>query len=122
MVWPGFEYHALVRMRFKFAVGLCDPWNWDGASLSQLCPLSILLSVCGIGSCSIWPRAMPRLSEACTTASTSGSEVMEANIHSRLFAVPPLGLAQFRAGVRRARLSQTSHFATLLNLESRKVH
>ena len=99
------------------------------ASLTQRCPLSILL--CGIGSCSIsinaahWPRAMPRLSEACTTASTSGSEVREANIRSRLFAVPPLGLAQFRAGVRRqrlARLSQTSHFATLLNRESRRVH
>ena len=39
-----FEYHAHVRMRFKLASGLGEPWTRDGG-IPQGCPLSMMLKV-----------------------------------------------------------------------------
>ena len=39
-----FEYHAHVRMRFKLASGLGEPWTRDG-SIPQGCPLSMMFTV-----------------------------------------------------------------------------
>ena len=39
-----FEYHAHVRMRFKLAAGLGDPWTRDGG-IPQGCPLSMMFIV-----------------------------------------------------------------------------
>ena len=39
-----FEYHAHVRMRFKLASGLGEPWTRDGG-IPQGCPLSIMFIV-----------------------------------------------------------------------------
>ena len=39
-----FEYHAHVRLRFKFASGLGEPWTRDGGIL-QGCPLSMMFIV-----------------------------------------------------------------------------
>ena len=39
-----FEYHAHVRLRFKFASGLGEPWTRDGG-IPQGCPLSMMFIV-----------------------------------------------------------------------------
>ena len=39
-----FEYHANVRLRFKLAAGLGEPWTPDG-SIPQGCPLSMMFIV-----------------------------------------------------------------------------
>ena len=39
-----FEYHAHVRMRFKLASGLGEPWTRDGC-IPQGCPLSMMFIV-----------------------------------------------------------------------------
>ena len=39
-----FEYHARVRLRFKLASGLGEPWTRDG-EISQGCPLSMMFIV-----------------------------------------------------------------------------
>ena len=39
-----FEYHSHVRLRFKLAVGLGQPWTWDGGILQE-CPLSMMFIV-----------------------------------------------------------------------------
>ena len=39
-----FEYHARVRIRFKLATGLGDPWTRDGG-IPQGCPLSMMFIV-----------------------------------------------------------------------------
>ena len=39
-----FEYHAHVRLRFKLAAGLGEPWTGDG-SIPQGCPLSMMFIV-----------------------------------------------------------------------------
>ena len=39
-----FEYHANVRMRFKLASGLGEPWTRDG-NIPQGCPLSMMFIV-----------------------------------------------------------------------------
>ena len=39
-----FEYHAHVRLRFKLASGLGEPWTRDG-SIPQGCPLSMMFIV-----------------------------------------------------------------------------
>ena len=39
-----FEYHAHVRLRFKLAAGLGEPWTRDG-SVPQGCPLSMMFIV-----------------------------------------------------------------------------
>ena len=39
-----FEYHAHVRLRFKLATGLGEPWTRDGG-ISQGCPLSMMFIV-----------------------------------------------------------------------------
>ena len=39
-----FEYHAHVRLRFKLAAGLGEPWTRDGG-IHQGCPLSMMFIV-----------------------------------------------------------------------------
>ena len=39
-----FEYHAHVRLRFKLASGLGEPWTRDGG-IPQGCPLSVMFIV-----------------------------------------------------------------------------
>ena len=39
-----FEYHSLVRLRFKLAAGLGQPWTRDGV-IPQGCPLSMMFTV-----------------------------------------------------------------------------
>ena len=39
-----FEYHAHVRLRFKLAAGLGEPWTRDGG-IPQGCPLSMMFIV-----------------------------------------------------------------------------
>ena len=39
-----FEYHAHVRLRFKLAAGLGEPWTRDGG-IPQVCPLSMMFIV-----------------------------------------------------------------------------
>ena len=39
-----FEYHSHVRLRFKLAAGLGQPWTWDGG-IPQRCPLSMMFIV-----------------------------------------------------------------------------
>ena len=39
-----FEYHAQIRLRFKLASGLGEPWNRDGG-IPQGCPLSMMFIV-----------------------------------------------------------------------------
>ena len=39
-----FEYHARVRLRFKLAAGLGEPWTSDGG-IPQGCPLSMMFIV-----------------------------------------------------------------------------
>ena len=39
-----FEYHAHVRLRFKLASGLGEPWTRDGG-IPQGCPLSMMFIV-----------------------------------------------------------------------------
>ena len=39
-----FEYHAHVRMRFKLAAGLGEPWTRDGG-IPQGCPLNMMFIV-----------------------------------------------------------------------------
>ena len=39
-----FEYHARVRLRFKLAYDLGEPWTRDGGIL-QGCPLSVMFIV-----------------------------------------------------------------------------
>ena len=39
-----FEYHAHVRLRFKLAAGLGEPWTWDGG-IPQGCLLSMMFIV-----------------------------------------------------------------------------
>ena len=39
-----FEYHAHVRLRFKLASGLGEPWTRDG-DIPQGCPLSMMFIV-----------------------------------------------------------------------------
>ena len=39
-----FEYHAKVRLRFRLAVGLGEPWTKDGG-IPQGCPLSMMFTV-----------------------------------------------------------------------------
>ena len=39
-----FEYHAHVRLRFKLASGLGEPWTRDGG-IPQGCPLSMMFTV-----------------------------------------------------------------------------
>ena len=39
-----FEYHAHVRLRFKLAAGLGEPWTRDGG-IPQSCPLSMIFIV-----------------------------------------------------------------------------
>ena len=39
-----FEYHAHVRLRFKLAAGLGEPWTRDGG-IPQGCPLSMMFNV-----------------------------------------------------------------------------
>ena len=41
---PYFEYHAHVRLRFKLASGLGEPWTRDGC-IPQWCPLSMMFIV-----------------------------------------------------------------------------
>ena len=41
---PYFEYHARVRLRFKLASGLGEPWTRDGG-IPQGCPLSMMFIV-----------------------------------------------------------------------------
>ena len=43
-VMPIFEYHAHVRLRFKLAAGLGEPWTRDGG-IPQQCPLSMMFIV-----------------------------------------------------------------------------
>ena len=38
---PYFEYHSHVRLRFKLAAGLGQPWTRDGG-IPQVCPLSMM--------------------------------------------------------------------------------
>ena len=45
-----FEYHAHVRMRFKLASGLGEPWTRDG-DIPQGCPLSMMFIVVGAAIC-----------------------------------------------------------------------
>ena len=57
-VMPIFEYHAHVRLRFKLAAGLGEPWTSDGRDSSRLsfeydvhcCFVSALVSI----SCCSW--------------------------------------------------------------------
>ena len=39
-----FSYHARVKLRFKLAAGLGEPWTWDGG-IPQGCPLSMVFTV-----------------------------------------------------------------------------
>ena len=39
-----FQYHANVRLRFKLAAGLGEPWSRDGC-IPQVCPLSMMFIV-----------------------------------------------------------------------------
>ena len=56
------EYHAHVRLRFKLASGLGEPWTRDGG-IPQGCPLSMMFIValylpwCGLSCCSGWSPA-----------------------------------------------------------------
>ena len=45
-----FEYYAHVRLRFKLASGLGEPWTRDGCIL-QGCPLSMMFTVALYLSC-----------------------------------------------------------------------
>ena len=40
-----FEFHSLVRLRFKLAAGLGQPWTRDGGGIPQGCPLSMMFIV-----------------------------------------------------------------------------
>ena len=40
----NFEFHSHVRLRFKLAAGLGQPWIWDGG-IPQGCPLSMMFIV-----------------------------------------------------------------------------
>ena len=42
--WFRHEYHAHVRLRFKLAAGLGEPWTRDGG-IPQGCPLSMMFIV-----------------------------------------------------------------------------
>ena len=44
-----FEYHAHVRLRFKLASGLGEPWTCDG-SIPQGCPLSMMYICCFVSA------------------------------------------------------------------------
>ena len=49
---PIFEYHSHVRLRFKLAAGLGQPWTRDGG-IPQSCPLSMMFIVAlylGVGT------------------------------------------------------------------------
>ena len=39
-----FSFHSQVRLRFKLAAGLGEPWCWDGG-IPQGCPLSMVFIV-----------------------------------------------------------------------------
>ena len=58
-----FEYHSHVRLRFKLAAGLGQPWTRDGG-ISQGCPLEHDVHCCFVSYfgvviliCSVWGLA-----------------------------------------------------------------
>ena len=54
-----FEYHAKVRLRFKLAAGLGEPWTRDGG-IPQGCPISMMFIV---ALCLPWCRYIQELPE-----------------------------------------------------------
>ena len=59
-----FEYHAHVRLRFKLASGLGEPWTRDGG-IRQGCPLSMMFNVALYLHCSRYLAAHEEVQPQC---------------------------------------------------------